>query len=132
MILRLSVLQQINLESVMRSQRGKDDEEMVTNFHLMQKIRVPKEEKVAYVRDIETPQGTIGQLIMRSITAAPDVDVELERAEFTRLQTVMREMSIGVDDYEWLIPLKDQISKINAGVAAVKPGKTKSKIEEVA
>lgn len=129
MIVKLSVLQQISIEGIIRGLRGKDDEEMMTNLSLLRKVRIPKEERPAYVREFETAQGTQGQLLMKSIIAAQDSEIDLETAEIRRLQAILRDAVISVEDLEWKHPLEEMLRKADMGV--VKSMDKKKKLEAV-
>lgn len=125
MNVKFSVYQRLNIEGLIRGIRGKDDEEMMINLSLLKKTRIPKEEKAAFVREFDSPQGPQAVLIMRSITAASDEDIDLETAEIRRLQSILRDAQIGPEDLEWKHPLEEQLRKMDTGVVKITDKKKK-------
>jgi hypothetical protein len=117
--MKLTIQQRLNLEGMIRQQRSPDDETLMLNFDLLQKVRVPESERPLYMRD--NPAGGV-EFVTRAIQTAGVLEVELNSAELRRLESLLREWeNYGTDDVEWLMAIKKQITAINSGVAATKP-----------
>jgi hypothetical protein len=111
-----TVLARLNLEGILRQQRTSDDELLMLNHSLWKTIPLPKEEKKAYVRKIETVQGPVEDWIMDSIEAAPPQTIELEMAEIRRLDAVLKEWKgWRPEDVDWMHPVRDQLRQAQNG-----------------
>ena len=120
--MKLTVQQRLNLEGMIRQQRSPDDETLMLNFDLLQKVRVPESERTLYMRDAFNGQAMITEFITKAIQTAPLLDVELNSAELRRLEALLREWkNYGTDDVEWLMNIKKQIASINSGTVSTKP-----------
>jgi len=120
-ILRMTVQQRLNLEGMLRQQKSEDGEALMTSYELLKKIRIPTEDRVLYMREIQTPQGPATEFFNRTINAAPSTDIELESAEIRRLEGTLKDWkNYSPEDVEWLIDLKKQLSAVNNGTAAAK------------
>lgn len=104
MTVRMSVKARLNLEGIIRQQRSEDCEVLMTNYELLQKVRIPEPERAAYLREDAMGNATP---IMTTIKAAPDTDVDLSSAEVRRVEGLLRDWkAYTVDDVEWLLALK--------------------------
>lgn len=105
--INLTMQQRLNLEALIRQKRGEDNDDMRTLESLFKKIRIPKEERQQYIREI--PGGT-ALIDQSAIDRAPELPIELEDAEVRKLKTTLREYkSWSVDDFEWKDPLEQQL-----------------------
>ena len=122
--MKLTVQQRLNLEGMIRQQRSPDDETLMLNYDLLQKVRVPESERSLYMREVFNGQSIVTEFLTKPIQTAPVLEVDLSAAEVRRLEALLREWKqYSADDVEWLMSLKKQIAAINNGTVTTKHDK---------
>ena len=107
MILTVTVRQRLNLETIIRAKRGPDDDDSRTTADLFKKIRVDKEERQRFIRDIPGGAPWVNE---RAIENEPEIIIDLEAAEVRKLKSLLKEwQGYSVDDFEWKDPLAEQL-----------------------
>lgn len=107
--MKLSIRQRLNLDGILRQQKSTDGEELMLNYDLVKKVKMPREDRSIYVREV------MGGIVLdeKAIDAGPVLAVELSTAEVRRLQAVLRAWTqFGPDDVEWLNDVKDQLNEV--------------------
>jgi hypothetical protein len=105
--LTLSVFARLNIESVIRSQRTEDHDELLLLLDLRHKIGFSDEERSSYVRMIPGFQPEIKMEVVSKV--APSV-IEFEKAELRKLASLLRSMKVSTDDaITWYSDVRKQL-----------------------
>jgi hypothetical protein len=106
-VVQLSMLQRINLEGLIRSQRLGVEDGLFTLFDIRNKVKVDPAEKAKYVREVPGVGAFVDQTGMVDL---PELAIEFGREEVKMLKTVIAGWKqFGPDDAEWLLPLQKQL-----------------------
>ena len=106
LMVKLTMLQRLSLSGLISQQRGSaKDLSLITLYYLSKKIDVPN--RAEFVQEL--PNGNI-LLDNRAIAAAPEMEVELERAEKEAvIQLLDSTKTFSVSDLDWILPLRKQL-----------------------
>lgn len=112
MLISLTLWQRMNLEGIIRSKRTKDGDDFLTMYETWKKIAVPDSIRKDYAKSPCDKCGQGRAIDLDALALAGETEVELEKAEARKLQTLLAEWpNFNVDDGEWLIPLKEVLNK---------------------
>lgn len=118
-IVKLTVLERLNLEGVIRSQRCHVVSDAELFFAVKNKIFLPEVERKRYLIEVRPGEA---QIDLNMARGAEEAQVELEGAEVTklleRLEGFVREPGIAPDDVEWFVPLKQKLEAARANPSA--------------
>jgi hypothetical protein len=108
-IVKLSIIQRLNLEGLIRQQRSAPDDSLETFHDLFVKVQIPDDERLIYVRDDGRGNAIIDRAVVEK---AEEIEVTLEKAEARKmLQLIDGTLckTFNVDDLQWIKPLRVQL-----------------------
>lgn len=110
MLVTLTAIQRISVESLMAVRENKLFEEQLVAYELLCKIRLTKSERASAFDVINDGSGrSIAN--PNAIESIPDREVDLSISQITELKNILATAKVKVGDVEWYIPLKQQLDK---------------------
>lgn len=105
--LTLNVFARLNLESLIRTQKTDDHDELLLLCDLRQKIGYSDQERASYVLSVPGQMPTIK---LEAARAASPLTVELEKVELRKVASLVRPVKVTTDDAsEWYLFLRKQL-----------------------
>jgi hypothetical protein len=108
-IITMTVRQRLNVEGLIRQERPDELEGVYLLRDMMNKIRIPEEERGQYVAEV------LGQVRLddKAINAATGtIDVSFNMPEARKLKTLVRKWKPNVDDLVWYEPLLEALQDV--------------------